>query len=140
MGGFTINGCGAADSFYPIKDLGEFYCPECRQKRQMCLMEKKNKGAVYTYGVNKYKICRGMQILRKRILHKRPAERRSYLWTCVARDYRRWSATASDKRKSRTGNRDDGGRISGRGRNSTGRICGYNAAVRPGRGRERLFC
>lgn len=43
MGGFTINGCGAADSFYPIKDLGEFYCPECRQKRQMCLMEVKRK-------------------------------------------------------------------------------------------------
>lgn len=43
MGGFTINGCGAADSFYPIKDLGEFYCSECRQKRQMCLMEVKRK-------------------------------------------------------------------------------------------------
>lgn len=43
MGGFTINGCGAADSFYPIKELGEFYCPECRQKRQMCLMEVKRK-------------------------------------------------------------------------------------------------
>ena len=43
MGGFTVNGCGATDSFYPVKDLGVFHCPSCGQTRTLCLMEVKRK-------------------------------------------------------------------------------------------------
>lgn len=43
MGGFMVNGCGAADSFYKIKDLGTFQCPHCNQLRTYSLMEVKMK-------------------------------------------------------------------------------------------------
>lgn len=43
MGGFTVNGCGATDSFYPMKDIGRFSCPHCRESRMLSLMEVKRK-------------------------------------------------------------------------------------------------
>lgn len=43
MGGFTINGCGATDSYYPIKDLGTFQCPFCGQNCSFKLEEIKRK-------------------------------------------------------------------------------------------------
>lgn len=43
MGGFTINGCGATDSYYPMKDLGTFQCPFCGQNCSFKLEEIKRK-------------------------------------------------------------------------------------------------
>lgn len=43
MAGFTINGCGAADSYYPLKELGAFHCPKCNSTRLFSLMELKMK-------------------------------------------------------------------------------------------------
>lgn len=47
MGGFTINGCGAADSYYPIKDLHTAHCPSCGRERMFALMELKRKVKVF---------------------------------------------------------------------------------------------
>lgn len=33
MAGFLINGCGAADSYYKLKSVGEAYCPCCRKQK-----------------------------------------------------------------------------------------------------------
>lgn len=33
MAGFLINGCGAADSYYKLKGVGEAYCPRCRKQK-----------------------------------------------------------------------------------------------------------
>ena len=30
MGGFTFNGCGVGDSFYPKQNLGNHYCGCCK--------------------------------------------------------------------------------------------------------------
>ena len=43
MGGFMINGIGAADSFYPIKTIGRFQCPSCRCEQSFALMTVKLK-------------------------------------------------------------------------------------------------
>ena len=33
MAGFLINGCGAADSYYKLKSVGEAYCSCCRKQK-----------------------------------------------------------------------------------------------------------
>lgn len=43
MGGFTVNGFGAADSYYPLKPVGNFYCMACRKEQQFSVMELKRK-------------------------------------------------------------------------------------------------
>lgn len=43
MGGFTINGFGAADSYYPIRPIGEFYCSDCQKNKPFSLMELRMK-------------------------------------------------------------------------------------------------
>lgn len=43
MGGFMINGIGAADSFKPLQDLGEHYCNYCKKNRIFSLMAIKRK-------------------------------------------------------------------------------------------------
>ena len=43
MGGFMINGIGAADSYYPITNVGTFYCKDCRKEQAFQLMELKMK-------------------------------------------------------------------------------------------------
>lgn len=43
MGGFTVNGFGAADSYYPLKPVGNFYCKCCRKEQQFSVMELKRK-------------------------------------------------------------------------------------------------
>lgn len=43
MGGFTIDGCGVGDSFYPKQDLGSFYCYGCQSIQEFALMEVKRK-------------------------------------------------------------------------------------------------
>lgn len=43
MGGFTINGFGAADSYYPLKSVGIFYCKCCRKEQEFSVMELKRK-------------------------------------------------------------------------------------------------
>lgn len=43
MGGFTINGFGAADSYYPIRPIGEFYCSDCKKNKPFSLMELRMK-------------------------------------------------------------------------------------------------
>lgn len=43
MGGFTINGFGAADSYYPLKSVGQFYCNVCRKGQNFSVMELKRK-------------------------------------------------------------------------------------------------
>lgn len=47
MGGFLYNGCGASDSYYPIKDLKEAYCNSCKTIRKFQLMELKRKIRVF---------------------------------------------------------------------------------------------
>ena len=47
MGGFTINGCGAADSYYPIKNLHNAHCTSCGRERMFALMELKRKVKVF---------------------------------------------------------------------------------------------
>lgn len=46
MGGFTINGCGASDSYYPLKELTGKTCPQCG-KANMSLMELRMKIRVF---------------------------------------------------------------------------------------------
>lgn len=56
MGGFMINGCGAADSFYPIQDFGMFHCNSCKKPQVFSLMEVKRKIRVFfvpTVSVNR---------------------------------------------------------------------------------------
>ena len=43
MGGFTVNGFGATDRFVPIRNLGTFQCPHCKQERMLQLMEVQRK-------------------------------------------------------------------------------------------------
>lgn len=43
MGGFTYNGFGVGDSFYPKQDLGSFYCYSCKSIQEFALMEVKRK-------------------------------------------------------------------------------------------------
>ena len=43
MGGFMVNGCGAAESFYPIRSVGTFYCKYCRADRDFSVGEAKMK-------------------------------------------------------------------------------------------------
>lgn len=43
MGGFTVNGFGAADSYYPLKSVGQFYCKACRKEQEFSVMELKRK-------------------------------------------------------------------------------------------------
>lgn len=43
MGGFTYNGIGWGDCFYPKKDLGRHYCYECKSIQEFALMEVKSK-------------------------------------------------------------------------------------------------
>lgn len=42
MGGFMINGCGAADSYYKLKDLPHLNCAGCKNKT-LALMELRRK-------------------------------------------------------------------------------------------------
>ena len=43
MGGFTVNGFGATDRFVPIRNLGTFQRPHCKQERMLQLMEVQRK-------------------------------------------------------------------------------------------------
>ncbi|MBE6913235.1 MAG: hypothetical protein E7473_11995 [Ruminococcaceae bacterium] len=43
MGGFTFNGCGATDSFYPIKSVGTFFCKHCGREVTFTLSEVRRK-------------------------------------------------------------------------------------------------
>lgn len=43
MGGFMINGCGAADSYKKIKGLGQGYCKNCGKERTFGLYELNRK-------------------------------------------------------------------------------------------------
>ncbi len=43
MAGFTVNGFGAADSYYLLKPIGTFYCPKCGKERSYALMELRMK-------------------------------------------------------------------------------------------------
>ncbi|MDO5134115.1 MAG: zinc-ribbon domain-containing protein [Eubacteriales bacterium] len=47
MGGFTVNGCGVGDSFYPQKGLGLHFCKSCRSKQDFVLMEVRRKIKVF---------------------------------------------------------------------------------------------
>lgn len=47
MGGFTIDGCGVGDSFYPKQDLGSHYCSYCKSVQQFALMEVRRKIKVF---------------------------------------------------------------------------------------------
>lgn len=47
MAGILVNGCGASDSYYKIKDLGMAYCSTCRKMRPFALMELKMKIRVF---------------------------------------------------------------------------------------------
>ncbi len=48
MAGFTFNGCGASDSYYPIKYIGDFNCPCCGNTMQkFSLMELRMKIRVF---------------------------------------------------------------------------------------------
>ncbi|MBR1763042.1 MAG: hypothetical protein IJ731_06715 [Eubacterium sp.] len=43
MGGFTVNGFGAADSYYQMKSVGHFYCNCCNREQEFFVMELKRK-------------------------------------------------------------------------------------------------
>lgn len=43
MGGFTVNGCGTGDSFYPKLNLGNHFCKICNSIQEFDLMEVKRK-------------------------------------------------------------------------------------------------
>lgn len=43
MGGFTVNGCGATDKYYHLKNLGSYTCPMCNKKSEFYLDEVKRK-------------------------------------------------------------------------------------------------
>lgn len=47
MGGFTVNGCGTGDRFYPKLGLGQHYCQSCRSIQPYALMEVKRKIEVF---------------------------------------------------------------------------------------------
>ncbi|MBE6742171.1 MAG: zinc ribbon domain-containing protein [Ruminococcaceae bacterium] len=47
MGGFTVDGCGATDKFYPIKGLGIYTCPNCGKQTEFTLDEVKRKISVF---------------------------------------------------------------------------------------------
>lgn len=47
MGGFTIDGCGATDRFYAIKELGVFTCPYCHKEVRFTLDEVKRKVDIF---------------------------------------------------------------------------------------------
>lgn len=46
MGGFTINGCGASDSYYPLRTLTGMTCPSCG-KADLALTELRMKIRVF---------------------------------------------------------------------------------------------
>lgn len=43
MGGFTVDGCGASDRFYHLKNVGSFTCPKCGRESDFYLDEVKRK-------------------------------------------------------------------------------------------------
>lgn len=43
MAGVLVNGCGASDSYYKIKDLGMAQCSNCKKMRPFALMELRMK-------------------------------------------------------------------------------------------------
>ena len=47
MGGVMVNGCGAADSYYPQLILGKHYCRYCKSIQEFDLMEVKRKIRVF---------------------------------------------------------------------------------------------
>ncbi len=47
MGGFTVNGCGVGDSFYPKMGLGQHYCRSCKSMQDFVLMEVRRKIKVF---------------------------------------------------------------------------------------------
>ena len=47
MGGFTVNGCGVGDSFYPKLSLGQHYCRVCGSIQEYSLMEVQRKIKVF---------------------------------------------------------------------------------------------
>ena len=47
MGGFTINGCGAADSFKKMKYLGTSYCASCSRETETYLCQVNRKINVF---------------------------------------------------------------------------------------------
>ena len=47
MGGFTINGCGAADSFKKMKDLGTKWCGACSRQTETYLCQVNRKIRVF---------------------------------------------------------------------------------------------
>lgn len=66
MGGFMIDGCGVADSFYVQKELGQYICPNCRKLRQFTLSEVKRKIRILyiptiSYSTRYAVICKGCE-------------------------------------------------------------------------------
>ena len=61
MGGFTVNGCGTGDSFYPKLNLGNHFCKICNSIQEFDLMEVKRKVKVLyipTFSLNtKYAVA-----------------------------------------------------------------------------------
>ncbi|MDO5336378.1 MAG: zinc-ribbon domain-containing protein [Eubacteriales bacterium] len=47
MGGFTVDGCGVGDSFYPKLNLGNHFCKYCNSIQEFALMEVKRKIKVF---------------------------------------------------------------------------------------------
>ena len=47
MGGFTFNGCGTGDSFYPKLSLGNHFCKYCNSIQEFDLMEVRRKIKVF---------------------------------------------------------------------------------------------
>jgi len=47
LAGFTFNGCGASDSYYPLWQLGEHYCPVCNAQKPFSVMELRMKIRVF---------------------------------------------------------------------------------------------
>lgn len=47
MGGILVDGCGASDSYYKIKDVAQAYCKTCGCERVYALMELKMKIRVF---------------------------------------------------------------------------------------------
>ncbi len=43
MGGFTVNGFGAGESFYPIRGVGVHFCTYCNKKQPWSVMEARMK-------------------------------------------------------------------------------------------------
>ena len=61
MGGFTVNGCGTGDSFYPKLNLGNHCCKICNSIQEFDLIEVKRKVKVLyipTFSLNtKYAVA-----------------------------------------------------------------------------------